>query len=162
MHPVPRRFFLIASGTLVAAPLAAEALKAGKIARIGFLSPNLTDAPGWHEAFVQGLRDLDYVEGRNLVIEYRDAAGKAERLPTLVAELIALEVDLIVAASTLAALAAKQATRTLPIVFPVAGDPVRSGLVTSLARPGGNVTGRPSLPRSSGSQARSATTRTMT
>jgi len=93
------------------------------------------------DAFLQGLRDLGYVEGRNIVIEYRDAERKLERLPALAAELVALKVDVIVASGTLAALAAKQATRTLPIVFSPAGDPVGSGLVTSLARPGGNVTG---------------------
>jgi putative ABC transport system substrate-binding protein len=92
------------------------------------------------EAFLQGLRDLGYVEGRNLVIEYRYAEGKEERLPALAAELVALNVDLILAGSTITALAAKQATRTLPIVI-VAGDPVMSGFVASLAQPGGNVTG---------------------
>jgi len=97
--------------------------------------------PHVREAFLQGLRDLGYVEGRNVVIEYRDAEGKSERFPALAAELVALKVDVIVAPGTPAALAAKQATRTLPIVFPIAGDPVTSGLVTSLARPGGNVTG---------------------
>jgi putative ABC transport system substrate-binding protein len=141
MHRVQRRFFLIATGTLVAAPFAADAQQAAMIARVGYLSPNLSDGSRFHEAFVQGLRDLDYVEGRNLVIEYGDAGGTSERLPALAAELIALKVDVIVAGSTLAALAAKQATRTLPIVFAVAGDPVTSGLVTSLARPSGNVTG---------------------
>jgi putative ABC transport system substrate-binding protein len=98
-----------------------------------------------HEAFRQGLRDLGHVEGRNVVIEYRDAGGKFERLPTLAAELVALKVDVIVAPSTPAALAAKQATRTLPIVFAVTADPVGSGLVTSLARPDGNVTGLSTL-----------------
>jgi len=93
------------------------------------------------EAFRQGLRDLGYVEGRNVVIEYRDAEGKHERLPALAAELVALKVDVIVAPPTPAALAAKQATRTLPIVFFSVSDPVSSGLVTSLGRPGGNVTG---------------------
>jgi putative ABC transport system substrate-binding protein len=87
------------------------------------------------------LRDLGYVEGRNLVIEYRDAEGKLERLPALAAELVALKVDVIVAPNTIAALAGRHATRTLPIVFAVAADPVASGLVTSLGRPGGNVTG---------------------
>jgi putative ABC transport system substrate-binding protein len=96
-------------------------------------------------AFLEGLRDLGYVEGRNVVIEYRDAEGKVERFPALLAELIALKVDVIVAPGTPAALAAKHATRTLPIVFPVAVDPVQSGLVTSLARPGGNVTGLSAL-----------------
>ena len=93
------------------------------------------------EAFRQGLRDLGYVEGRNLVIEYRFAEGKSERLPALAAELVALKVDVIVAVTTPEALAAKKATRTLPIVFVAAADPVTSGLVSSLARPGGNVTG---------------------
>jgi putative ABC transport system substrate-binding protein len=97
------------------------------------------------EAFLQGLRDLGYVEGRNLVIEYRDAGGKFERLPALAAELVALKVDVILAPSAVAALAAKQATRTLPIVFAGVPGPVTSGLVTSLARPGGNVTGLSAL-----------------
>ena len=140
MQRVQRRNFLIAAGTLVATPFAA-AQQPAKIARIGYLSPNLGDSPRFHEAFVQGLRELDYVEGRNVLIEYRDAAGKTERLPALAAELVARKVDVIVVGSTFAALAAKQATSTLPIVFPVAGDPVASGLVTNLARPGGNLTG---------------------
>ena len=123
-------------------PVGAEAQQAAKIARIGYLANNLAGNPATGEAFLQGLRDLGYVEGRSVVIEYRDAEGKEERLPALAAELVALKVDVIVAAAgTLAALAAQQATRTLPIVFTSAGDPVTSGLVTSLARPGGNVTG---------------------
>jgi putative ABC transport system substrate-binding protein len=93
------------------------------------------------EAFLQGLRDLGYVESRNLVIEIRSAEGKLERLPALAAELVALKVDVILAGGTLPALAAKQATKTIPIVFASAIDPVTDGLVTSLARPGGNVTG---------------------
>jgi putative ABC transport system substrate-binding protein len=130
---------------LALAPLAAEAQQAAKVARIGYMSPNLADWPHTHEAFRQGLRDLGYVEGRNLVLEYRDAEGKLERLPALAADLVALKVDVIVAPNTVAALAAKQVTRTLPIVFAVAADPVTSGLVTSLARPGGNVTGLSTL-----------------
>jgi putative ABC transport system substrate-binding protein len=127
---------------LLAAPLAGEAQRAAKIVRIGWLGDNPAAAPHLREAFRQGLRDLGYVEGRNLVIEYRAAEGKFERLPALAAELVALKVDVIVAAAgTPGALAAKQATRTFPIVFPAASDPVASGLVTSLARPGGNVTG---------------------
>ncbi len=122
-------------------PVAAEAQQAAKIARIGFLAGNLAAGSYNVEAFRQGLRDLGYVEGRSVVIEYRDAEGKLDRFPALAAELVALKVDVIVASGTLAALAAKQATRTLPIVFSPAGDPVGSGLVTSLARPGGNVTG---------------------
>jgi putative ABC transport system substrate-binding protein len=141
MDRVQRRDFLIVAGALLAAPFAAEAQQAAKIARIGYLRSSLGDNPHPPEAFRQGLRDLGYVEGRNLVIEYREADGKAERLLARAAELVALKVDVIVASGTLAALAAKQATRTLPIVFSPAGDPVGSGLVTSLARPGGNVTG---------------------
>ena len=141
---MPRRAFLaIIAGGLLTAPLAAEAQQAGKIIRIGYLSFNLATSPHLREAFRQGLRDLGYVEGRNLVIEYRSAEGKRERLPALVTELLALKVDVIVTegGNTVVPLAAKQATRTLPIVFASAADPVGSGLVTSLARPGGNVTG---------------------
>ncbi|HEV2056975.1 MAG TPA: ABC transporter substrate-binding protein [Methylomirabilota bacterium] len=136
-----RAFIGIVAGGIVVAPLAAQAQQAAKIARIGYLTPNLAASPHTHEAFRQGLRDLGYIEGRNVVIEYRDDEGKPERLPALAAELVALKVDVIVAGATRHALAAKQATRTLPIVFAAAGDPVSSGLVTSLARPGGNVTG---------------------
>ena len=137
-----RRNFLgtLASG-LLAAPFAAGAQQAAKIGRIGYLAANLTVSPHMNEAFRQGLRDLGYVEGRNFVIEYRNAEGRLERLPALAAELVATKVDVIVAADTPAAQAAKQATRTIPIVFAGAGDPVTSGLVASLARPGGNVTG---------------------
>jgi putative ABC transport system substrate-binding protein len=140
---IDRRAFLgTLAGGLLAAPLGAEAQQAAKVARIGYLA-NFPPAayPQQHEAFLQGLRDLGYVKDRNLVIEYRFAEGKVERLPALAAELVALKVDVIVVGSTPHALAAKQATRTLPIVFISAADPVTSGLVTSLARPGGNVTG---------------------
>jgi putative ABC transport system substrate-binding protein len=140
-----REFIGTLAGSLLTAPLAAEAQQAAKIARIGYLSLNLAANPRLREAFLQGLRDLGYVEGRNIVIEYRSAEGKQERLPALAAELIALKVDVLVAPGTLAALAAKQATRALPIVFAAAGDPVTDGLVTSLARPGGNVTGSANL-----------------
>jgi putative ABC transport system substrate-binding protein len=132
--------------TLLSAPLAARAQQAGKVDRIGYLTPSLAAGPHLPEAFRQGLSDLGYIEGRNLVIEYRDAEGKPERLPALAAELVALKVNVIVAGGgNLAALAAKQATRSLPVVFAVASDPVASGLVTSLARPGGNVTGLSNL-----------------
>jgi putative tryptophan/tyrosine transport system substrate-binding protein len=137
-----RAFIFGIAGGFLAAPLAAEAQPAARGARIGYLAANLAANPHLQEAFLQGLRDLGYVEGRNLVIEYRGAEGKPERFPALAAELVALKVDVIVTVGgTLAALAAKQATRTLPIVFAAAADPVESGLVTSLARPGGNVTG---------------------
>jgi putative ABC transport system substrate-binding protein len=143
---ITRREFIgtLASG-LLAAPRASEAQQDVKVARIGYLATNLAGNPHGREAFRQGLRDLGYVEGRNVVIEYRDAEGKLKRLPALATELVALKVDVIVAASTAAALAAKQATRTLPIVFPVVADPVTEALVASLARPGGNVTGSSNL-----------------
>ena len=128
--------------SLTLALLAADAQQAEKVPRIGYLTPfNLDGANPLRDAFRQGLRDLGYVEGRNLVLEIRSAEGKYERYPALAAELVALKVDVIVATDTPAALTAKQATRTLPIVFLAAADPVTSGLVTSLARPGGNVTG---------------------
>ena len=137
-----RRVFIVTAASFLAVPLVGEVQQAATVPRIGYLSVNLAASPpNLHEAFRQGLRDLGYVEGRDIVIEFRDAGGKAERLPALAAELVALKVDLIVAPPTLAALAAKQATRTLPIVFYGSADPVTSRLVSSLARPGGNVTG---------------------
>jgi putative tryptophan/tyrosine transport system substrate-binding protein len=126
--------------SLTLAPLVAVAQPATQIARIGYLGGSPLNLQ-LHEAFLQGLRDLGYVEGRNFVIEYRSHEGKVERLPALAAELVALNVDVIVATGTPNTLAAKQATKTIPIVFTALADPVTSGLVTSLARPGGNVTG---------------------
>jgi len=140
-----RRETLIALVALGVAPLAAEAQPSAKIARIGFLTTG-GDAPSrLREAFLQGLHDLGYVEGRNVVIEYRSAEGRLERWQALSAELVALKVDVIVAPGTAAAAAAKQATRAIPIVVIGAGDPVTSGLAVSLARPGGNVTGLSAL-----------------
>jgi putative tryptophan/tyrosine transport system substrate-binding protein len=139
-----REFIGTLAGGLLVSPLAAEAQQTAKVPRIGYLSANLAPNPHLREAFRQGLRDLGYVEGRNLVIEYRDAEGKFERLPALAAELVALKVDVILAGGPLQARAAKQATKTIPIVF-VGSDAVTSGLVTSLARPGGNITGLSAL-----------------
>jgi len=142
---VERRAFLGAlTGGFLAAPLAAEGQQSGKVPRIGYLeiaSAELPIAQAMVEAFRQGLRERGYVEGQTFVIEYRAAAGRIERLPDLVAELTRLKVNVIVASATPAALAAKQATTTIPIVSAVMGDPVGDGLVASLARPGGNVTG---------------------
>jgi ABC-type uncharacterized transport system substrate-binding protein len=142
-----RRFLLTSLAGALAAPLGAEAQQAAKVARIGYLTTaDVATAPRHlREAFLKGLRDLGYVEGRNLVIEYRSAEGKVERLPALAAELVALKVDVILAPSAPHVLAAKQVTRTIPIVFVNSGDPVASGLVTSLAQPGGNVTGLSTL-----------------
>jgi len=131
---------VIVTLSLILAPLAAGT-QAAAVARIGLLSLDVSASPHVLEPFLQGLRDLGYIEGRNVVIEYRDAEGNPERLPALAAELVALKVDVIFATGTPHAMAAKQATRTVPIVFLGATDPVADGLVTSLARPGGNVTG---------------------
>jgi putative ABC transport system substrate-binding protein len=139
-----RREFITLLGGAAAWPLVASAQQPGRIARIGYLASNLANQ-GPLDAFRQGLRDLGYVEGRNVVIEYRDAQGKLEPLAALAAELVALKVDVIVASSTAAALAAKQATTVVPIVFGSVPDPVATGLVASLARPGGNVTGLSNL-----------------
>ena len=127
---------------LLAAPLAAEAQPAGKVYRIGVLEilPVASNAANL-AAFRQGLRDLGYVEGQNVVIEYRSADGQAERFPRLASELVRLNVDVIVTRGTPAALAAKQATGTIPIVMASSGDPLGTRIVVSLARPGGNVTG---------------------
>lgn len=127
----------------VAAPLAAAAQPPLKVYRIGYLGTTRLTAsttPIW-DAFEQGLREHGYVEGQNLVIERRYSEGRSERFPELAAELVRLKVDLIVAPATPHARGALQATKTLPIVIVFAGDPVASGLVKSLARPGGNVTG---------------------
>jgi len=124
-------------------PLASPAQQPGKTARVGFLS--FVTTPFLDEAFRHGLRELGYVEGKNITIEYRSAEGKDERLPGLAAELVRLKVDVILAASPPATEAAKQATSTIPIVFTVSGDPVAEGLVASLARPGGNLTGLATL-----------------
>ena len=118
----------------------AEAQQAGKVYRIGYLAARSALEPR-DEAFRQGLRDLGYVEGKNIIIEYRFGGGKREQIPNLAAELVRLKVDIIVAPGTPVAQAAKTATRTIPIVFAGVADPVGTGLVTSLARPGGNVTG---------------------
>jgi ABC-type uncharacterized transport system substrate-binding protein len=133
-----RRAFFTGLGAVLAAPFAANA-QAGKIALIGYLQ--LGSAAGPPTALLQGLRELGYVEGHNIVIEYRYAEGRAERLPELAAQLVDLNVDIIVAGGTPAPLAAKQATSVIPIVMTSAGDPVGSGLVATLSRPGGNVTG---------------------
>jgi ABC-type uncharacterized transport system substrate-binding protein len=128
---------------LLITPLAAGAQPAGKNPRIGILRPGSPPDP-LLDAFRQGLRELGYDEGRNISIEYRWAEGREERFPDLAAELVRLKVDVIVAGAG-AVEAAKQATTTIPIVMPLSGDPVRTGLVASLARPGGNVTGLTSL-----------------
>jgi putative ABC transport system substrate-binding protein len=133
-----RRDFITLLGSAAACPLAARAQPAGKIFRIGYVGlPTGDSLPKRLEAFRAGLRDLGYEEGRNIVIEFRWADGHYERLPALFTELIRLNVDVIVTHGTPGGLAAKKATTTIPIVFAMAGDAVASGLVASLARPGG-------------------------
>jgi putative ABC transport system substrate-binding protein len=138
-----RRTFMILTGVLPAALRQADAQRPASVARIGFLSP-ASPAGGWDirlQAFRDGLRELGYVEGKNLQLETRWGEGNLERLPVLAAELVQLKVDVIVAASSPAVVAARQATRTIPIVMPLSSDPVGDGLVASLAHPGGNITG---------------------
>jgi putative tryptophan/tyrosine transport system substrate-binding protein len=131
---------MILTLSLLAAPLAAEAQPLGKVYRIGYLATVPPPAHLW-EALLDGLRERGYREGRNLVFERRFSEGHAERFPELAAELVRLRVDLIIVITTPAALAAKHATQTIPIVMTSAIDPVGAGLVASLARPGGNLTG---------------------
>jgi len=133
---------VVLAASIILAPLAGEAQQAAKIARIGFLSPGSASDPRMRlEAFRQGLRDLGYVEGQNIAIESRWAEGKYDRLPGLAADLVRLKVDVIVTYAPPAIQAAKQASGTIPIVMAGIGDPVATGFVASLARPGGNITG---------------------
>jgi putative ABC transport system substrate-binding protein len=139
-----RRALLIAAAAWPALAWAGtvRAQAPAKLRRIGLLSPfSPSDAAVWHQAFRLGLRDLGWVEGKNINIEYRYAEGSSDRLPDLAAELVRLKVDVIVVSSSTAALAAQKATRAIPIVMASGGDPVASGLGESLARPGGNITG---------------------
>ena len=140
---IHRRRFISSLGVgLLAAPLAAGAQPAGKVYRIGYLSGgSATASSRFPETFRQGLRELGWVEGQNIVIEYRFAEGRFDRLPDLAAELVRLKADVIVAAPSPSAVAAKHATATIPIVMTGVGFPVELGLIASLARPGGNITG---------------------
>ncbi len=144
-----RRTFLAGTGAvLLAAPLVAEAKPAGKVYRIGYISnspPSTPESSRMYEAFRQGLLERGWVEGQNVVIEWRFAEGRMERFPDLTADLIRLKVDIVVTLGGPAARAAKQATTTTPIVAIGVSDPVGQGLVASLARPGGNVTGLATL-----------------
>ena len=137
-------FCLLPTVLLLTVPLA-HAQQPGKMPRIGYLAIG-SEVGQVSEAFLQGLRDLGYVEGKNIIIEYRgDPQRREERLPELAADLVRLKVDVIVALSPPAARAAKNATKTIPIVIRSTGDPVQGGFVSSLARPGGNITGMTSI-----------------
>src|SRR5262249_45709552 len=136
-----RRAFVTGLGAVVAVPLAAEAQQAGKVWRIGILSGGSRERlVPVYEALESGLRDLGYVEGRNVVFEYRFADGRLERLPDLAAEMVRLQLDVIVAGYP-QIVAVKQATTTIPIVMVHVPDPVGRGLIAGLARPAGNITG---------------------
>ena len=138
-----REFITVVSG-LAMWPLAVWAQQPKNVPRIGFLVTGSVDLPETREilnAFYQGLREHGYIDGQNVLVEVRAADLKVERFPALASELVRLNVNLIVASNSLAARAAQQATTTIPIVVPVMGDPVGDGLVASLARPGGNITG---------------------
>ena len=139
---------------LLAVGVIAEAQEPKKVARIGYLAfGSPSTIPARIEAFRQGLRELGYVEGKNIFIEWRSAEGNADRLPALAAELVRLKVDVIVTNGPYSTRAAKAATVTIPIVMAAVGDPVGDGIVASLARPGGNITGLSSVaPELSGKQ----------
>ena len=139
-------FLVTLTLSLPAAPLTATAQPPAKVPRIGFLGVLPASAVAARtEAFRQGLRELGYVEGKNIVIEYRSAEGEPDRLPGLAAELVRLKVDVIVTGGPAATRPAKEATATIPIVMAQDSDPVRNGFVASLARPGGNITGLSTL-----------------
>src|SRR5215467_9752753 len=128
----------------ILAPLAAEAQPAGRLPRVGVIWEGAT-LPSSATGFGQGLRELGYTEGQNIIVEYRHTAGRSDQFPKFATELIALGVDVLVVRGTVSAQSAKAVTSTVPIVFALAGDPVGSGLVASLARPGGNATGLSNL-----------------
>jgi len=137
-----REFITLLGGAAATWPLAARAQQSAKLPSIGFMGQTTRSVAGeWTAAFVQRLRELGWIDGHNVAIEYRWGEGRNERFAEIAAEFVRLKVDVIVTSGTSQVLAAKQATSVIPIVFATAGDPVGTGLVTSLARPGGNVTG---------------------
>jgi putative tryptophan/tyrosine transport system substrate-binding protein len=137
-----RKFIIAVSGAAIMWPLTARAQQSPKLPTIGFLGPNTSSLDSHRVgAFVQRLRELGWIEGRNVAIEYRWAEGRIEHLAEFAAEFVRLKVDVIVTSGTPPVVSAKQATSVIPIVFAAVGDPVGNGLVASLPRPGGNVTG---------------------
>ena len=141
---ITRRRLVIVLGAAALSPFTSSAQQQGKIWRVGFLSQrhvDLVDADYYYGPFTQGMRELGYVVGKNLVIEWRSAEGKSDRLPELAAELVRLKLDTLITPGTPASLAAQKATTAIPIVMINVGNPVGNGLVKSLARPGGNSTG---------------------
>ncbi len=142
VRPTTIRLAIIVAVLLVVTPLSAEAQQAGKVYRVGMLErASMTVNAANLDAFRRGLRELGYVEGKNVAIEYRSVEGRNERYADLATELVRLKVDVILTRGTPATLAARNATGTIPVVMTGIGDPVGSGIVASLARPGGNITG---------------------
>jgi putative ABC transport system substrate-binding protein len=138
--------FSLEGAMLIAVCVSAEAQQAKKIPRVGFLiASSASSQTPRLEAFKRGLRELGYVDGQNIVIEIRSGEGKPERLPVAAAELVSLKVEVIVSGGPASTRAAKQATKTIPIIMTLESDPVGDGLVASLARPGGNITGLSTL-----------------
>jgi putative ABC transport system substrate-binding protein len=146
---ISRRTFVASlTGGLIAAPLGAGAQRTGRTYRIGAMTVTSPVSPEFQrlwDAFFEGLREFGYIEGKNIALEKRSSEGRSERFPEVAAQLVGMKVDLIMALTTSAALAAKRATTTIPILFVTAIDPVGTGLAASLARPGGNVTGLTTL-----------------
>ena len=143
-----REFITLLGGAVTAWPLAARAQQSGKLPTIGFLGQSTRSAASeWVAAFVQRLRELGWIEARNITIEYRWAEGREERFAEIAAEFVRLKVDVIIASGTPAVMASRQTTSVIPIVFAPAGDPVGTALVASLSRPGGNATGLATLGR---------------
>jgi putative ABC transport system substrate-binding protein len=136
---ISRRLFLISTATLILFHHAAA--QPAKVWRIGYLAPGEPEDPRFLQSFVDGLRALGYIEGQNIVIEHRSAEGRLDALPSLAEELVGLKVDILVTPTTPVTRAAKAATTSIPIVFTIVSDPVSSGFVASLSRPGGNITG---------------------
>jgi putative tryptophan/tyrosine transport system substrate-binding protein len=138
-----REFITLISGAAAAWPLAARAQQPARVPRIGFLFYGAPELSLEIDAFRQGLRELGYIEGQNIFVEYRFAGGQVGKLPELAAELVRLKVEVIVTPTMPASMAAKQATSTIPIVIAAVADAVGAGLVTNFSRPGGNITGCP-------------------
>ena len=143
MAAISRRAFVVGSAALTLSPLGAEAQEAGKVPRVGVLVAGPSSSfPQFGKAFSEGLRDLGWIEGQNILVERRSAEGQYDRLPGLAAELVSMRVDVLVTAGPTAVIrAAKHATSTIPIVMPMAADPMGEGFIASVRRPGGNITG---------------------
>src|SRR6516164_2645793 len=140
-HIGRREFISLLGGATAAWPLAARAQQPGKTPRVGYIRAGTPHDDPFREEFVRGMRDLGYVEGRNIAYEFRHYGDDVESIPSLIGDLLRAKVDIIVVGGTAAIRAAQRATQSIPIVMGAAGDPLESGLIAGLARPGGNITG---------------------